>query len=296
MSRKPLLPGHRAPVDRFADRLRKRRHTLSPSLLKVAEYLDGNRHAVLGKSALDIGMELGTSDATVIRAVQALGFGGLVDLKETFQDYLGITASPSHKMAATTAHYVTGSDAAIDFVAADLANAMAALGSAENRAAMARGIEVLASARRIGVFGIGASGIIASYAARLFSRSGYPSYALNLTGIALAEQLLQMAEGDVVLMMAHGRKHREAAAVLAEAERLSVPLVMILTQDESPLGRQAAAVITMPRSKSGHVALHAPMLCCIEAMMLGLASIDSEKTVETLERLVELREIIRPPK
>ena len=64
--------------DQYGERLRKRRATLSPSLLTVAEYIDGHRHAVLGKSALDIARETGTSDATVIRAIQMLGFDGLI--------------------------------------------------------------------------------------------------------------------------------------------------------------------------------------------------------------------------
>lgn len=76
-------------TDRFGEQLRKRRDRLSPGLLAVAEYIDGHRHAVLAKSALEIGFETNTSDATVIRAIQALGFQGLVDLKETLEAYLG---------------------------------------------------------------------------------------------------------------------------------------------------------------------------------------------------------------
>lgn len=55
-------------TDRFGEQLRKRRDRLSPGLLAVAEYIDGHRHTVLAKSALEIGFETNTSDATVIRA------------------------------------------------------------------------------------------------------------------------------------------------------------------------------------------------------------------------------------
>lgn len=65
----------------------------------------GHRHAVLGKSALEIGCETDTSDATVIRAIQALGFQGLVDIKETLEAYLGVTDSPVEKMATKTNPY-----------------------------------------------------------------------------------------------------------------------------------------------------------------------------------------------
>lgn len=294
----PSPPVRQTPpvTDRFADRLRQRQDSLSPSLQKVAEYLRDNRHAVLSKSALEIALETGTSDATVIRTVQALGFSGLVDLKETFQDYLGLTASPSQKMAVTTGEFDDGVGSAIDFVGADTINAVSELGSVENRQGMTDIVRLLAGSQRIGVFGIGASGILATYASRLFSRSGYPSYALNQTGIALAESLLTLQDGDALLMMAHGRAHREAQAVLAEAERLSIPVAMLITQKKSVLLRQAACAVVIPRAKSNHVALHGPMLICIETIMLGLASVNPAKTVATLDRLVGIRDIIRPRK
>jgi DNA-binding MurR/RpiR family transcriptional regulator len=71
-------------------------------------------------------------------------------------------------------------------------NTLEMLSSADNREAMAAAVRLLSQARGIGVLGIGASGIIAPYAARLFQRSGVHSYALNATGIALAEQLLEL--------------------------------------------------------------------------------------------------------
>jgi DNA-binding MurR/RpiR family transcriptional regulator len=293
-SRKPAHKSRR--IDRYGERLKKKRASLSPSLLLVADYIDAHRHAVLGKSALEIGRETGTSDATVIRAIQMLGFEGLIDLKDTLEAHLGETDSPSEKMAATTSELLDDSNSAIDFVAEDLAHAMAALSSPENRQAMAQAVSVLSSARRIGVFGIGASGIIGTYASRLFLRSGYPSYALERTGIMLAEQLLQMEEGDVLLVLAQGRPHREVMTTISEAERLSIPIIVIVGKEETALLKHAAAAIVLPRAKSERVALHGASLACVEAMMLGLASRNRNRTLATVDRLVELRQQIRPNK
>lgn len=281
-------------VDRFSERLKRRRAHLSPSLISVADYIDRNRHAVLGKSALEIAAETGTSDATVIRAIQALGFEGLVDLKDTLESHLSETDSPSEKMAITTGELNNSVDAAIDFVAADQMNAVAALSSPLNREGMARAVSLLLRARRIGVFGIGASGILATYAARLLSRNGYPAYALNLTGIALAEQLLSLEAGDVLVMMAHGRAHREGMATIAEAERLGIPIIMMLGKEDSVLRSHASAVLVMPRAKSEQVALHGPALFCLEAMVLALAGCNGARTVASLDRLLEIRDQIRP--
>ncbi|MBX2830567.1 MAG: MurR/RpiR family transcriptional regulator [Rhodospirillales bacterium] len=284
------------PVDRFAERISARADRLSPSMQSVAEYIRDNLSATLSQSALEIAHITDTSDATVIRTVQALGFSGLRDLKDTIEGFFIATNSPTAKMASTTSDVASDVDTAIDFMVEDQLNAMRELAKPHNRSGMQNAVTLLSKANRIGVSGIGASGIIASYAARLFSRSGYPAYELTRTGISLAEQLIQMGEGDVIVMLGHGRLHREASATVAEAERLSVPLVGIVTSDKSPLIKIAQASIVLPRSKSDQVALHAPMMCCLETMMLGLASANPTKPLETLERIVEIRNRIRPRK
>ena len=283
-------------VDRFGEQLRKRRDRLSPSLLAVAEYIDGHRHAILGKSALEIGFETDTSDATVIRAIQALGFQGLVDLKETLEAHLGVTDSPVEKMAATAKSISGNSDAAIDFVIENQKNTLEMLANADNRAAMATAVRLLSEATGIGVLGIGASGIIASYSARLFQRAGFRSYALNATGIALAEQLLDMENGHALIMLLHGRPHREALTAIAEANRLDIPIIMMLGLEDSVLRRDAAACLFLPRAKNEGVALHAPSFVAMETLALALSAARPERTLETLERMVELRTSIRPHK
>ncbi|MBB4953189.1 DNA-binding MurR/RpiR family transcriptional regulator [Agrobacterium vitis] len=296
MAAHTAAPGKKRRIDRYGERLRKRRSQLSPGLLSVADYIDGHRHAVLSKSALEIGFATGTSDATVIRALQALGFSGLVDLKDTLEAYLGQTDSPIEKMAATTDELKGNSDAAIDFVVENQRAALDTLTSTDNRAALATATQLLAKSTGIGVFGIGASGIIADYAARLFARSGFRSYALNNTGIALAEQMLSMDQGHALLMLLHGRPHREALAAIHEAKRLDIPVILVLSQSESVLRQHASACLVMPRAKSEQVALHAPSLVAVETIALALAATAEERTLKTLNRLVDLRSAIRPDK
>ncbi len=61
-------------VDVYGDRFRARAHQLTPRLLQVARYIHDNREAVMEQTAMEIATLLKTSDATVVRAIQALGF------------------------------------------------------------------------------------------------------------------------------------------------------------------------------------------------------------------------------
>jgi DNA-binding MurR/RpiR family transcriptional regulator len=282
------------PKDRFGMQLAKKRSSLSPSALNVANFIDTNRHAVLGLSALEIGLETGTSDATVIRAVQTLGFSGLRDLKDTLSNWLGHVESAVEKMANTSQNLGNEVTAAIDFTLESQRAALDALGSEENRENAEKAVQLISNARALGVFGIGASGVIAEYTARLFTRSGILSTAYNKTGIALAESLLHMQEGDVLLMLLHGRAHREATTTLAEAQRLNIPVIMILGRHDAPLRPQASASLVLPRFKADNVALHAQSVFAVEALHLGVSMLNTERSIDSLERLLTMRKNIRP--
>lgn len=280
--------------DRFGDQLAKRRARLSSSALEVAEFIDLNRHSILGLSALEIGMETGTSDATVIRTIQSLGFTGLRDLKDTLSNWLGQVESPVEKMAKTSQRLGDDPNTAIDFIIESQKAALDALGSEENRENVAKAIQLIAAAKAVGIFGIAASGVIAEYGARLFSRSGIPGKVYNKTGVTLAESLLQMSPGDVLIMIMNRRAHREATTTLAEAQRLNIPVIMILGREDAPLRPQADACIVLPRYKADNVTLHSQKLFALEALHLGVSVLTAERSIETLDRLVTMRKSIRP--
>lgn len=102
-------------VDVFGDRLRSRAHQLTPRLLLVARYINENREAVMEQTAMEIATLLKTSDATVVRAIQALGFGGLRDLKQTLEQWFGPVVTSSEKISTTVNTLTSDVNASIDF-------------------------------------------------------------------------------------------------------------------------------------------------------------------------------------
>jgi len=159
-------------IDVYGDRLRSRAHQLTPRLLQVASYINENREAVMEQTAMEIAAVLHTSDATVVRAIQALGFGGLRDLKQTLEQWFGPVVTSSEKMSTTVNTLTSDVDASIDFVLEGHQHTCAVLSEPGNRYAMAQAVSLLAQARQVAIFGIGASGILAEYTSRLFSRIG----------------------------------------------------------------------------------------------------------------------------
>lgn len=284
------------PTDVYGERFRSRSHLLSPRLLIVAEYINENRHVILEHTALQIAAATQTSDATVVRAIQALGFSGLRDLKRTLENHYGPALSSADKLGSTVLALAGSLDASIDFVLQGHQRACQSLAEPHNRRAMARALELLQGARHVGIFGIGASSILADYAARLFSRIGTPAYPLNRTGVALAEQLIGMHQGDVLIMMAQRKAHREGLATLREAKRLGVPTILLTWAGDSPFCQQASTVILIPRGGEGSsVPLHGTVFVCLEMMILALASTTPRVSIAAMERIQDIYHAIGRP-
>ncbi|MGZ0748800.1 MurR/RpiR family transcriptional regulator [Kluyvera sichuanensis] len=279
-------------VDLFGERLRSRTPQLSPRLLTVAHWIDDNREAVLDHTAMEIAAATQTSDATVVRAIQALGFAGLRDLKQTMQHWFGPTITSSEKMASTVGALTSDVNSSIDFVLEGHQRACEMLASTSNRAAIAQAVALLGDARQVALFGIGASGILTEYTARLFSRIGLPSCVLNRTGFSLAEQLIALQRGDVLIMMGQKSPHREGLTTLREAERLGIPTILLTQATDSRFSDMAQVVIHVPRGENGRVPLHGTVMVCLEMLVLSVASTHSQRTLRSMKRINDLHKAI----
>lgn len=278
------------PSESLADRLRQAGTGLSPGARRVARFIADNRAIALGASAADLAERVGTSDATVIRAVQALGFTGMPELKRALAAALAeIPAGPAEAMRRTLAETGQEASRAINLVIGTQREAVEALSTLEARAKLGEAVASLHPARRILVFGIGPSAALAGYVATLLGRIGRATRVLNASGLALADQLLDFGAGDALLVLAYGRAYREVVAVFDEARRLSLPIVLVTDSLDRTLAKYADVVVPARRGRSRRVALHGATLVALEAMVLGLASLDDNRALATLDRLNDLR-------
>lgn len=276
-------------VDVFGERYRARAAGLSPRLQAVVRYIHEHRESVMEASAMEIAAATGTSDATVVRAVQALGFAGLRDMKSTLEAWFGTAVNSEEKMNATVSDLACDINSGIDFVLGGHKRACDVLSEPQNRQAISQAVSLLIEARQVALFGINASGILADYSARLFNRIGIPAVSLNRSGIALAEQLISLQRGDVLIMMAQKSAHREGRTTLREAKRLGIPIILLTNASDSFFAGEAHVVINVPRGgENGRLPLHGTVLVCLEMLILSVASATSARTMKTMKRIQDL--------
>jgi DNA-binding MurR/RpiR family transcriptional regulator len=268
--------------------LRQGQQELGAAGLRVLKFIDENRQIVLASSAASLGTRIGTSDATVLRTVQALGFAGLADLKDAILSG-SLVSTPADNMRRTLVDLEIATGAALDGVLEAHSDGLDVLRSERCRAQIAASVRVLDDANRIVVFGIGPSSSLANYVSVLLARSGRRSRTISATGSMLADQLLDLTKGDALLILAYGRLYREVKAVFAEAKMHGLATVLITEADETPLAKLADVCVAIPRGRPGQMALHGATLVGLEALALSLAAAKPGAAVASLENLNRLR-------
>jgi DNA-binding MurR/RpiR family transcriptional regulator len=268
--------------------LRQAKQRLGAAGLRVAKFIDENRQIVLASSAAALGARIGTSDATVLRTVQTLGFTSLADLKSAILKS-GAASTPADDMRRTLVDLKKATGEALDGILQAHAEGLDVLRSRKCRAQIAAGVRALDGAERIAVFGIGPSSALATYVSILLTRSGRRSRTMSATGSMLADQLLDLGAGDALLVLAYGRLYREVKAVFAEAKALRLPTVLVTEADDTPLAKLADVSVAIPRGRPGEMALHGATLVGLEALVLSLAAAKPDAALASLDNLNRLR-------
>jgi DNA-binding MurR/RpiR family transcriptional regulator len=268
--------------------LRQAKRRLGAAGLRVAKFIDENRQIVLASSAAALGARIGTSDATVLRTVQTLGFTSLADLKSAILKS-GAASTPADDMRRTLVDLKKATGEALDGILQAHAEGLDVLRSRKCRAQIAAGVRALDGAERIAVFGIGPSSALATYVSILLTRSGRRSRTMSATGSMLADQLLDLGAGDALLVLAYGRLYREVKAVFAEAKALRLPTVLVTEADDTPLAKLADVSVAIPRGRPGEMALHGATLVGLEALVLSLAAAKPDAALASLDNLNRLR-------
>ncbi len=273
----------------FDDRVLGVIETLAPAEQRIARFFVDQKQAVLLNSAAQIAQLAGTSDATVVRTARALGFDSLSSLRAALLAELTGTPSPGARLERTLAE--TGSQAgnALRHVVDMHEQALGVMRQEAFAASFERCVDILAGAARRHVFGIGPSGAMADYASLQFNRIGLPTNALSASGVALADRLLWIGAGDVVLMIAYAPLYREVEVLLEHAGRHRVPVILISDDLGLLVADRVAEVLPVPRGNAGHLAMHGGTMVLVEALIVALAAKDRDTAIDSLDQLSQLR-------
>lgn len=262
---------------------------MAPAMQRVAHYLNRNKVAVLAHSAAELAAMAGTSDATVIRTVQALGFQGMAELRQSIAAGLGQNGTPLQHMRQTFEDVEGKSSSAADMVIDTHAESLAQLQEPQSRVQVHEAIAQLSGGERIVIYAAGPSRPLAEYLRLLMGRHGQAAKTIGQGGLGLADELLDLSPRDRLLILSYGKPYKEVLLVAAEANKLGAPIVLVTDAAGTKLAKLASAIISARRGRTQRVALHGTTLITLEALVMGLAIANQNRTIRTLARLGNLR-------
>jgi DNA-binding MurR/RpiR family transcriptional regulator len=112
---------------------------------------------------------------------------------------------------------------------------------------------------------------------------------LQHTGLLLADDLQQVAKRDLIVILAYSRIYAELDAVLARADQLAIPKILLTDTLGAALRGRVDQVLPVARGRADSLSMHTATLALIEALLVGIAARRPAETIASLELLNELR-------
>ena len=273
----------------FASRLAGAGDRLGPTELRVARFLRDNREVALVSSAGALASRLGTSDATVIRTVQAVGYRGLAEFRRALAGELRDELSLAARMARTLGEAAQREESILDLTLRQHQRALVLLRRDIGPRLFEAVVDELAAAPRVFVFGIGPSSALADYFAMQLARFAIDARSLTASGLVLADGLHALRSSDLLVMLALGRLYREIAALITHAKALRMATILITDALGEACKARVGHILRVERGRADALSLHTATLGLIEALLVGVAAKRPAETVASLKTLHALR-------
>jgi DNA-binding MurR/RpiR family transcriptional regulator len=277
------------PEPTLDERIAAARPSLSPAEERVAAFFAQHREEAMFLSAVEVAARLETSDATVIRAAQSLGYTGLQALKSELRDALRTRATPTLRLGRSLEDLGVEPSNVLDHVLATEIQLLQDARETLRARDFSRALDLLAQAQRVVIQGLGPNAPLGEYFATRLRRMRRPAIAVGARGQALADALLDMRKGDVVIVLAYDRSNPESELTLERARQLHLPSILVTDTLGLALAGKFTVALSARRAGGGMFHLSAMTVVVLDALLFGLAGRDRAGALAAAEELQELR-------
>jgi DNA-binding MurR/RpiR family transcriptional regulator len=282
-----VAPRPAAPVVDVLVTLRGIKSSLVPSKRRVAELIvrDPARAATLTIS--DVADAAQTSETTVLRLCQQLGMRGYRELR------LALAAAVGREQVRAGSREVGADidrgddlDAIIDTITYNDEQAIADTARTIDRRAVARAVDLIASAHRVDVVGVGASAVVALDLQQKLHRIGLICFAWHDAHGALTAAAI-LGPDDVMIGVSHSGATIDTIDAVQEAAGHGVRTVSLTGAPRSPLACVVdVSLVTADREttfRSGATASRIAALSVVDVLFAAIAQRRYDRAVAALD-------------
>ena len=265
----------------LAAKVRTLAPTMTRSMQRVAETVAGDPAGCAALTVTGLAERTGTSEATVVRTSRLLGYPGYRDLRLALA---ALAAQQATGSAPAVTADIAVDDSLIDVVAklaqeerqchADTATA---LDVTQLEAAVA----ALASARRIDVYGIGASNLVAQDLVQKLLRIGLIAHAHSDPHLAVTNAV-QMRARDVAIAITHSGRTTDVIEPLRVAFEHGATTIAITGRPDGEIAAYADHILTTSTARESELrpaamSSRTSQLLVVDCLFIGVA----QRTYET---------------
>nr|WP_206314243.1 MurR/RpiR family transcriptional regulator [Streptomyces coryli] len=265
--------------------------SMTRSMQRVAEAVAGDPAGCAALTVTGLAERTGTSEATVVRTARLLGYPGYRDLR------LALAAAAAQQEAGQ-APSVTA-DIAVDDPVADvivklardeqqaLADTAAGIDPVQLEAAVA----AMATARRIDVYGIGASNLVGQDLVQKLLRIGSIAHAPVDPHLAVTNAV-QLRAGDVAIAITHSGRTVDVIEPLRVAFDHGATTIAITGRPDGPISQYADHVLTTSTGRESELrpaamSSRTGQLLVVDCLFIGVAQRTYERAAPALSASYE---------
>lgn len=270
----------------FLERMDQIRLTRSQSL--IADYISKNEKRILGMTALEVGKEIGVSDASVIRFCRTMGYEGFTDMKEQIGQELKeknkkIGKHSLHdRFVMQTEKYKTSENTMNQMVKLMGMNLETSVRQ-NSQESYERVITRIRNAKRKVVIGLRGGKGCAIQFYRLLSFITDHVSAITEENNDLLLKMTELDEEDLVIFLSFPRYYKIDEKLGNLMQQRKVPCILITDSMNSPLAKQAEEVLLVETEHCGFFHSMIGVTGVLEYLLILLCWSDPENFREKLK-------------
>lgn len=260
--------------------------SLAPAEQRVGGAVLADPAAAAARTITELARACGTSETTIVRFCRSLGLQGYPALRLSLAAAVGQEAGKA-RFAGGDIDPTDDLETVISKIGYADSRAIEETVSSIDRARLREATEVMGGARRIDIYGVGASGFVALDLQQKLQRIGLPAFAWPDPHAAVTSAAL-LAEGDVALGISHTGSTLDTVDSLIEAGRSGATTVALTNFPRSRLAEVASILLTTAARettyRSGAMASRIAQLTVVDCLFVLLAQRDFDRSRLALER------------